>query len=260
MPKFVHSGALGDIIYALPAIKYLGGGTLYLNKNFVQKMKTYWAMGYTPNRFSTGLAKPDGTPNDLTDNSINLLKPLLNKQDYLQVEVWDGEEVDYDLDLVRTCSAANQNLAEWYSTKFTLPLNISREKWLNVEPKSVSGVIISRSPRYHNEIFPWGEILETHKDNLAFIGFKQDYIDFTDKFGWVPYLETKNLLEAAEIIAGCWLFIGNQSPLYAIAEGLKKRSIQETWPVDANCMFARPNATYFIKHYKNLPYSKDVLI
>jgi len=45
----------------------------------------------------------------------------------------------------------------------------------------------------------------------------------------IKYVPTANFLELAQIISGCDVFIGNQSSPFALAEGMKKNRIQETY-------------------------------
>jgi len=59
--------------------------------------------------------------------------------------------------------------------------------------------------------------------------------------GDVRYVETDTLLQAAEIIRGSECFVGNQSCLYALAEGMKHRALLEVWPGNPNCLFERDN-------------------
>jgi hypothetical protein len=69
---FLHGGDFGDLIYALPAIRALGGGALYLSE-----------------------AHPGREP--LTAARRDVLLPLLERIDYLAaVHVHQGEPVDVD--------------------------------------------------------------------------------------------------------------------------------------------------------------------
>jgi hypothetical protein len=76
------------------------------------------------------------------------------------------------------------------------------------------------------------------------IRLEEEYKDFCAECGQVEYLPTKTLLEAARAIAGSELFIGNQSAPYAIAEGLKHRSILEVCLWQPDCIYRRLNAIY----------------
>jgi ADP-heptose:LPS heptosyltransferase len=50
----------------------------------------------------------------------------------------------------------------------------------------------------------------------------------------LEWVRVRDFLELAELIAGCKLFIGNQSFPYSLAEGLKVPRILELDPADPN--------------------------
>jgi hypothetical protein len=52
-------------------------------------------------------------------------------------------------------------------------------------------------------------------------------------------MATKDLYEAAQVIAGCELFVGNQSACFWLAEAMKKRIVLEVWPGGPNCLIKR---------------------
>ena len=90
-------------------------------------------------------------------------------------------------------------------------------RWLDVTPDRQATIVINRSARYRNPFFPWEELVATFGKDMLFIGLPSEYWDFCLSFGEVEYLHTKNLLEAAQMIAGSELFIGNQSSCNAIS-------------------------------------------
>ena len=137
------------------------------------------------------------------------------------------------------------NIADQTLGSFALPYKWSTEPWLTVpDPIKTSPVVIHRSPRYHNDSFPWCKVVEKYKGNIVMIGMRSEHETFCKQFGEVPYLHTKDYLELARVIAGAELFIGNQSSPYAVAEGLKKRTCQEMCLRIANCHWHRPGAVY----------------
>jgi len=101
-----------------------------------------------------------------------------------------------------------------------------------------------RSHRYREDKFPWAQIVEKYGDRMVFSGYNPEWAEFIERFGRIHYHSPTNLLELARVIAGGVIFIGNQSCPYAIAEGLKVDSIQETWKGGPNCIFNRPNGFY----------------
>jgi hypothetical protein len=237
MKTFSHSGDLGDIVYALPTIANLGGGHLVLGP----RIKVRVAM---------------------TLVQFNNIAPLLRCQSYLAKVSYCLEpgDVNYNLDQFRRYWAVHlwygKSIAQFHAEAFNTHLDLDTKPWLFVDmmPKFKSKlVVISRSARYHNSLFPWAEIVKTYQDWLVFVGTFSEWKDFCNRFGTVEYYPTVNLLDVARLIATCDLFIGNQSCPYAIAEGLKKSVIQEVYIADPNCMFNRSNAQYATGRHIEFP-------
>jgi hypothetical protein len=88
-------------------------------------------------------------------------------------------------------------------------------------------------------------MVKKHKA-ARFVGLVTEWDVFCDQFGRVEYLPVAHAAEMADAIRNCRLFVGNQSLPYAIAEGLKVRTIQETFLGSADCVFPRANAKYVI--------------
>lgn len=236
---FFHSGDFGDIIYCLPTLRAFGGGKLIIGPS---------------TRWKTRL--------QMTAEHVALLEPLLRLQPYVKdIEFTDTPisqlDVDVDLNQFREYlvteherlrnGAKRLNLAESHLYTFKLPLDACQEAWLTVDrPISIPThpVLIHRSARWRNPDFPWAKIMQRHAHHAAFVGLESEYEDFVRDWGHLPYLPTANFLELARLIAGCRLYIGNQSLPYSICEGLKRDSILEVWTEGPNCLFKRPNAIY----------------
>ena len=177
---------------------------------------------------------------------LPLFAPLLENQDYIEAVLpWNKEAVDYD-----TCFFRDDGLpfGETLAARQAQWLRMSpdlRNPWLKTYKRLRSApIIINRSSRYHNHFFPWRELVEAFAKDMAFIGHPNEHEAFRQEFGYVRYLPTETLLEAAEAIAESELFIGNQSSCCAIAEGLKHDLIQETDLSSPDCIYPRPNATH----------------
>lgn len=234
---FFHSGDFGDIIYSLPAIRALGGGKLIIGPS---------------TRWKTRL--------QMTREHVEIMRPLLELQPYIrEVQYCDvaPPEVDIDMnqfreylvmepDLMRR-GARWLNLAEAHLYTFKLPMTECDQAWLTVdrmEPVPDRPVLMHRSSRWRNPDFPWKKIMDRHGHHAAFVGLPSEYEDFVKDWGYLPFLPTDNFLELARLIAGCRLYIGNQSLPYAICEGMKHLSVLEVWPEGPNCNFRRKNAIY----------------
>ena len=208
MRTFLHSGDLGDIIYALPAIKKAGGGILYLvnREDITKKM--------TPERFAA-------------------IRALLLAQPYIEDVRWhEGQPVDFDFTEFRKVYQPSVTLVEtqWrYVHKFGAPE--TEAAWLTAGKHEKHGrPVIARSPRWNNPEWEqiWPEILREYPDPL-FIGSKEEHAAFCERFDNVEHRLTEDLLDVAKVIAGASNFIGNQSSPYAIAEGLKVPAILEAF-------------------------------
>ena len=240
---FYHCGDFGDIIYALPTIRAMGGGVLVIGP----EMKLGFEIK-TRQRFTLEI--------------FNVIAPLLRLQPYLSDVQFALTMPKVDVDLnqfrryfleepdLRRKGDRRLNLAETHLWTFQQPLEACATPWLvvdKVERVPDRPVLIHRSPRWRNNEFPWDQVLQAHGHHAAFVGMESEYIDFTSAWGHIckiPYIKTENFLELARLIAGSELYIGNQSAPYAIAEGLKKNTLQEVWPEGPNCLFPRDNAHY----------------
>lgn len=145
----------------------------------------------------------------------------------------------------------DKSLCDWVLETHKVPLTEKDRAWLTVTPKAVAPVIINRTgagrPRsscYHNWKFPWHRVWSKYRHNAMFIGSRAEHEMFCLTCGEVPYHETADLLEAAQVIAGSVLFIGNQSVCHAMAEGLKKRILLEVWESGPNCLHFRDGVTH----------------
>lgn len=252
---FKHGGDLGDLIYALPTIKALGGGDLFLDGTAVH-----------PNR--------GGPRVPLTMEAAAPILPLLNEQPYIHsVQPWEGGKVDVDFTPFRM-----EILVERRDMKNReLPLRNLAIVQAGIASRSLGGqsiqidgpwltlfgmnyeddVIFARSARYHNPRFPWRGAIEKYAGRATFLGLPVEHAAFCEEFGItaadVPYYPTANLLEAAQVINECSLFIGGQSCLYPIAEGLGKRAVLEVWPVLPSNLFFREGVVHGWNEHVVLP-------
>lgn len=109
------------------------------------------------------------------------------------------------------------------------------QPWITVEPRHAADVIVSVTPRYHDqEEIHWSLLKGL---DVGFIGQDEDYTWFRDKTRLdMKRVYVENALETAQYIKGSRLFLGNQSSSFAIAEAMKHPRVLEVfygWP---NCM------------------------
>ncbi|ATC62894.1 hypothetical protein CMV30_02340 [Nibricoccus aquaticus] len=221
------------MIYALPAVRELGGAAGALLKLELD----------VPLR-DKSIRHPLGAV-QLNRKMYDMLAPLLSAQSYIQrLEVHErGGAVDYDLDSFRDAPLLIDRLgiSRWYFYMFGLAADLSRP-WLTVEPdRAYAGsIVVARSFRYRNLALSHG-FLEGRGD-VVFVGLRDEYEDFKRKVPSARWVEVRDFLELARIVAGARLFIGNQSFPYSLAEGLKVRRVLELDPGMPNVVPAGEHA------------------
>lgn len=229
---YAHSGDLGDVAYALETIRRLGGGHLKLGTDMGFKFHSHCREPMTPER-------------------VKLIKGLAEAQDYiLSVSHFEGKPDPswFNLNLFRStfrgCKGPTcTNLQRASLRHFGLSVQDETQPWLKVKlsEKRDHRITVARSPRYHNDAFPWKELVEKYDERMFFVGLETEYKDFCQEFGKVGRVETPTLLDCAKAIQRGSIFIGNQSCPYAIAEGLKKPAVLECWTTESNTLFQRPD-------------------
>lgn len=211
---FKHSGARGDLIYSLPTIQKLGGGKLYINR----KEDHFFGI-------------------EMTDDEFQSITAFFKTQSYIdEVLEWDGQQVDYDLDLFRALDPMFIPLSSAYLMKFGVNYDLEKS-WIETSKIPViskAEIVVSRSDRYHSpfdwkELFPW-------VDRAIFVGLKSEHEEFVRKTGLnIRHEVTETWVEMAGLILGSKLFIGNQSLPYALAEAVKHPRVLEVCSRCPNC-------------------------
>ena len=235
MNTFKHAGDLGDVIASLPAIRHLGGGMLYI------EAATYTRQMLTPDKWF-GIDR------------------ILKAQPYISdVQPWNRQSVNYNMNdfrnrlfkSVRMGMHKDKNLVDWQLEQFGIPLHVKDTAWITVEPKKVARVVFNRTGTgrnphhvYHNPDFPWHWVWQKYKDNAIFVGIPEEHAVFCATCGDLPHVQTKDLYEACQVIAGCDLFVGNQSVCFWLACAMFKPILLEVWPAGPNCLINRPNITF----------------
>lgn len=224
---FYHSGDIGDVIYALPTIRALGGGILYLGPVVNQPHGVHPRIGITA---------------EICKN----LRGLLEAQSYIHQVVFapSPPTVDHDLNKFRlywkgffkSDLEALWARKRWFKTyplawihaaAFGVDFDES-QPWLSVQKNGChKTIIIARSERARGKAFPWRAIVKRIGPDSAFVGTPKEHRDFCNRFGRVEFLPTPTLLDLAVVLAGAELFIGNTSAPLAMAQGMGKQRIVE---------------------------------
>jgi hypothetical protein len=205
-----HQGTIGDVVYCIPTIKKLGIQQLML----------------CPTKFDI---------NNFDNKCINSLKPLLESQNIEIIPYKERWDIDYRLDIWRKMPIVNTHLSLLQAQPFNIDIELNK-KYIDLpEAGKEYDIVINRSHHYNNNIdYNFLKRLGTKK--IVFIGYMSEYTKFINEFFWCEYIETKDMLEVANIINKSKVFMGNQSACYAIAEGLKSNRIQEVCLHLPNCL------------------------
>lgn len=255
MKRFKHSGTTGDLIYSLALVKHLGGGELYLHLNQIDWVGQHY-YGAKPTPFHQGR---------MTYADFEFLRPLMLAQDYISdFKVLDHTtEITHNLDRFRPLFVGHPgNYVDTYCAAFGITDTQTQEQirnstWLTV-PNPVSipqrPIVINRTPRWlpNQPSAQWAAWQQAGLDQQAvFVGLEDEYQQFIDQIGWdIPWVNTESQLELASVIAGCELFIGNQSQALSLAIGLGRPywcEARNDLPLSRNeCYFAnRSQGQYF---------------
>jgi hypothetical protein len=209
---FKHFGLIGDIIYAIPAMKALAAGKkihlhLQINKDSLYKkgMKHY------------------NQGKILTEKSVAMLAPLLLAQpEFAVCDILEEQPVDYDLDEFRKYpfDYNTNHICRWYFHMYGITADLSKP-WLTIDPDIAfkNEIVIARSFRYRAPGISYS-FLQSYP-NISFLGVKEEYEDLKQQIPHLKYKPVNNFLEFARVVAGCKFFIGNQSFPFAVAEALK---------------------------------------
>lgn len=223
--RFLHSGDLGDIIYAIPvireAVKVLGD---------VQPV----------------LVCGDRPITKAMVTRIPLIKDLLISAG-LAVEKEAKQHIDYDLAHFRKYHNHERTLAEaqWLYLLEQIPElpYPDLSPWLPSKPRKSGkklNIIVARSSRYTSSLFPWKPLVEEWGDTMQFVGLEEEHYWFTQSFGPVKWLKTKCLEDVRVALEDADWFFGNQSSPLGIAIGMGKPSLVECSPVQPDCIYPGP--------------------
>lgn len=211
---FKHSGARGDLVYGLAAVRAMGGGTVYVNRD---------------ENSHFGLPVCD-------EEMASILEFLESLEYVVSAKEWKKEDVDCDMDVFRTGRLDYNLLSD--AQEMCLGVAHDHDKpWINperVEPAREADIVVARSARYHGP-FDWGE-LKPWIDRCVFVGSEKEHEDFVRATGMrVRRVRTPTWKALAGVIRGGKLFVGNQSMPYSLAEAMQLPRVLEVYGLCPNC-------------------------
>ena len=189
--------------------------------------------------------KPQGARETMRGSRFASIKPLLEVQPYIESVAWTEGLPAYnwkDFSMFRNRYRPHINLGLQQAE--AIGTQISLDPWLTIpNPTKHNRPVVARTHRYHNSLFPWRKLLSVFTSPI-FVGLHNEHKTFTDSYSDAEYVETKDMLALAQIIAGASIVLSNQTAAWWIAAGIGKPTIQESYLTDLNSVIDRPNLFY----------------
>lgn len=272
-----HVVNLGDLISALPGIKRLYDLT-------GRKAIIYQQLN-RPGQYYPGAEHPTKGDNGemvcMNQPMFDMLKPLLLAQEYIEdFRVYQGEQVDYDLDVVRQqiyCGAPHFPLHKWTWMAYPEMACDLSEDWIVLPPffsesdllpvmsheeirKMPQTILVNFTERYRNYNINYF-FLKQHEASLKFIGTEKEHEIFCNQWGLtIEYVKVHDFLQLARLIRSCDFFMGNQSFAWHLAQAMHVRRILELYPFAQNCtnfgsggfeFYHQPQLEYYVEKLFN---------
>lgn len=229
-----HSMPAGDLLAMLPGLRQVcisngWGVTIYqrVNVPYGDMMGAYVGAAYSTKN-------ENNVPVTMNAQLFEALFPLLIYQDYIADFIqWDGEPTSIDLDILRT-----QDTTMPYGSLNRHPMYLFPDmttdlskKWLTVpdqtDNRAVGKILINRTARYNNMLISYN-FLRAYGDNVLFVGLPEEHKVFCEQNNLnIQRLKAKDYLEIAIAMKSCKFYIGGQSSLFQVAEGLKIKRVLE---------------------------------
>lgn len=220
MIRIIHSGNIGDIIYALPAMR--SAAELHGDDGIHLFLLIDQPAGY-----AAGTSHPLGNVT-LNRAIADMAIPLLNHIPFIStVEIITERPagIDYDFDAFRRIGHTyTGSISRWYFHIYPqLTCDLSRPIDIALDDDhrdDTRPIVFNRTERYHGPAFDY-RLVHRYSHLMRFVGLPYEYDMIKKKLPDMIYQPVTNFLELALIIRDSEFFIGNQSMAFAIAEIFK---------------------------------------
>jgi uncharacterized protein (DUF3820 family) len=251
--RWLHTMPCGDLLSLMPSFKESYESTGCKSVIYQRVNVPYAEFGAYPGA-QYSIKDKNGLPVTMSEEVFNAVKPLMLSQEYIQdFLIWDGNEVDHNLDMLRQ----HDTPMPFGSINAYLPFIIPAtacdlsKPWLNIpyfiKQDAIGKIIINRTQRYNNMYISYN-FLKKYEGSVLFVGLPDEYEWFCKQNNLsIPRLEAKDYFEIAVALYNCKLYIGNQSSLWQVAEGQKISRILEVCKSIPNVIGYGPNFYQFLK-------------
>ena len=248
-----HSMPAGDLLSILPGLKHIWEQTgkrwlIYqrVNLEYGDVYGAYPGAAYS-------IKNEMDVPVTMNTAVFNALKPLLTYQEYIEdFKMWDGQKVDYDMDMLRLqeTSMPYGSLNRWpFYIWPEMACDLSKP-WLR--PHSIQygnlkdKILVNRTERYNNMLISY-RFLKEYGDKVIFVGLPHEHTKFCVANNLdIPILDQKDFLGISIALSSCKLYIGGQSSIFQVAEGLKIPRLLEVCKPIPNVIGSGPGFYDFV--------------
>jgi hypothetical protein len=253
--KWLHAMPCGDLLSLMPGFKqvYETSGTKAL---IYQKLNHAYGIGgaYLGAKYS--IVDDTGEPVTMNRMVFDAVRPLLMAQEYIADFLeWDGEDVDFNLDAIREQPVTTPYgcINRWAFYIWPDMATDLSKPWLDYpwiyNAAADKKILINRTQRYNNPLVSYN-FLKKYEGYVAFVGLPKE----RDIFCWqnkveIPLLLVNDYLEISSALHFCKLFIGNQSSIFQISEGLKIPRLLEVCRDIPNVIGSGPGFYDFLTQY-----------
>lgn len=169
-----------------------------------------------------------GEPVMMNRQVYDALSPLLLAQDYIEdFREWDGDNVDFNFDALREqpTTMPGGQINRWPMYIWPDMATDLSQPWLTkptISDSRVKGkILINRTERYNNILISYN-FLKQYGDNVMFIGLPNEHEVFCKQNKLdIPRVYISDYWQIAMALSSCKVYIGGQSSIFQVAEGLK---------------------------------------
>jgi hypothetical protein len=276
-----HMANIGDSISVMAGLKryYEITGKKIIFCQFVDVPAHYYNGATHPTLDSTGAFVM------VNQDMFNMLRPLLLSQEYIHdVEVYNGQPINIDLDVIRKKIFVNlphQAIQQWIFMAYPdLAADLS-VPWIDIGEVDISDcylqyrslvttylqiddlfdkIIINFTERYRNHTIDY-YFLKKYKNNLIFAGTDKEYQLFCDRWELdIPRLVVNDFLQLAFIIKNAKFLLSNQSFQWNLSSAMRTPHILELCEFAANCQCFFAPKSYGFLHQAGVKYYVELLM
>lgn len=243
----------GDLLSCLPGLKQVSENTGNKWVIYQRINADYGASAAYPGAIYS-IKDESGTPVTMNIQVHRALYPLLLAQDYIEdFLIWDSEQTIFNLDELRERDSTMPygNLNRYINYLWPDTATDLSKAWLTIpklmDVRTEGKILINRTERYNNMLISY-RFLKNYGDKVIFVGLPNEHEVFCAKHKLdIPRLDATDYLEIAIAMQSCKVYIGNQSSLFQVAEGIKIPRILEVCQSIPNVIGSGPGFYDFLK-------------